>query len=693
MVLTKTASNGHHTFALTVTETAVSNANNTSTVSFSLVLQPNGYDWYFNPPAAPVNYSITIDGSVYTGVIYEYVANTTLTVRSGSQMVTHNANGKKTISVGFTISSLSGYAFLPGSAEANGTLALTDIPRLPSISQTMTSRTETSLTIKWTSDTVCDYLWYKVDNGSFVGIDIADGTSGTYTITGLSVGAAHAVVTRVRSKASRFTADSTSASYWTYGYPYANDRPTFAIGQSVKIGLANPMNRPVTVSLIVSGTTIAAGTTSGSSITLTPTSTSEMYAAIPNASTGTYTAQVVYSGNTTTRTGSYAVPSSAKPTATSFTYADTFTQTLLVTADDQLIVQNKSKVEFTLAGLSGYQSSTVTAASVATGTSTYSMTISGTSATVSNVIINSSEDVTVTATITDSRGMTNTLTLTVTMLEYSKPTALYTVARRNNYYSETDITVNPQYSSLDGNNTIEVSYQVKKTSDSSFGTWTTMSGTTATAVLDNLYAWNVRLRLRDKFSVVHYPEDVEEDPPIIVPVGTPIFFIDRRLRSIGINCFPKYANSVEADGHDLRKSIITSSLTTDINPASTGNYTKITLDASASFGTRLSAYNGGVKIGEGVSQVTVSARVAWQTTGAGIRYARICKNSYSVDNTIDWVAQTMASGEYWNLVIPPTVVAVSPDDVLYLYYFTSNGDLIIGSTSGKRTSMTIEFVG
>ena len=126
-------SKGHHKFTLTVTENSTITANNTSSVSWSLVLSPvvKNYDWNYSS-TVPVTYSIVFNGTTYSGNIMSYDGSSTVTVRSGSATITHNADGNKSISYRFSVSSISA-SYLPGSASASGSMALTYIPRAATI--------------------------------------------------------------------------------------------------------------------------------------------------------------------------------------------------------------------------------------------------------------------------------------------------------------------------------------------------------------------------------------------------------------------------------------------------------------------------------------------------------------------------------------------------------------------------------
>lgn len=121
--------NGHHKFTLTVTEDSTNTSGNTSTIAWSFVLSPvsSGWDWSYSS-TVPVTYSVTINGTKYTGNIMKYNGTSTVTVKSGTETVAHDADGNKSISYSFSVSSLN-YSYLPGTASDSGSMALTFIAR------------------------------------------------------------------------------------------------------------------------------------------------------------------------------------------------------------------------------------------------------------------------------------------------------------------------------------------------------------------------------------------------------------------------------------------------------------------------------------------------------------------------------------------------------------------------------------
>lgn len=131
-------SKGHHKFILTVTQSTQSTANNTSTVSYKFQIAPIQTSWNWEQWSDKISYTITINGTKYTGTIPNYDGYSTVTLKSGTQTVAHNSDGTKSISYSLSVTDTSGQTYTSGNASASGTLALTTIARAttPTLSAT-----------------------------------------------------------------------------------------------------------------------------------------------------------------------------------------------------------------------------------------------------------------------------------------------------------------------------------------------------------------------------------------------------------------------------------------------------------------------------------------------------------------------------------------------------------------------------
>lgn len=662
-------------------------ANNKTTIKWSLTGAGNAVSsWY-----KAGNFKVTIDGNqVYYSSTRINLYNGT-TVASGTYTFSHNNNGDKS----FSAYAEAGIYSVAVNVSGSGSWSLPKIPRYATSNQSLSSKTETTIRMNWSSDSTVDYIWYSSNNGSsWTGINVADGKSGSYTINGLSANKTYNVKTRVRRKDSQLTTDSATLSVTTYAYPYCNSMPNFTIGDKLTLGFYNPLNREITVNIIgVDNSQISNDTTTGTSISgyNGETVKDRLYQSIPNSKSATYRVKVTYGSQINTKTGgTYTVNTSqCLPIIGTLSYQDTDSFCVGLTGNNQQIIRNQSKVKFTADGLTGNKGSTISSCKVLINTSTHNMTLSDSSATVNNITIDSANNVTATFTVTDSRGISSTKNLNVTMLDWDLPTATITCQRQSNFYSETDINVSASYSSINGANTVLIKARYKKISDSVYSEYVELqNNTTSQLILDNKFKWNVQVLITDKFGSTTYN--------LIVAIGIPIVFFDNNKLSTGFNCFPQYEESVEVSGFNIKKSIMTRSLSGAITDLAVNTYTIVPLNLDITMGDGLSTTdNGGIKIGQGINYVKVSAQLGYDKVYTdSSRHMRIIKNSYTSDNTLAWSWLYMTANSPEIITISPILAKVSEGDEIYIVYYTPNStDTIGGNTYGCRTSLTVESVG
>lgn len=130
--LTANGSKGHHKFTLKVDENNTSTPGNTSSISFSFKISPiqNGWDWYYYNNT--ISFSVNINGQNFSGYIPNYDGSSTVTLASSTFNITHENDGKKTISISFSVSDASSASYTCGNASASSTMLLTTIPRATS---------------------------------------------------------------------------------------------------------------------------------------------------------------------------------------------------------------------------------------------------------------------------------------------------------------------------------------------------------------------------------------------------------------------------------------------------------------------------------------------------------------------------------------------------------------------------------
>ena len=550
-------SNGHHKFTLTVTENSTSTANNTSTVSFSFAISPIQTTWNWEQWGANITYTVTINGTKYTGSIASYDGYSTVTLKSGSLTVGHNTDGSKSISYSFSVSDTSGQSYTCGNASGSGSMALTNIPRYLSINTfDITSITETSIVVKWTTSDARSGTYYSLDNGTtWIGSATygeslgADGKSGTFNISELNANTTYKLKIKIKRTDSGLWTESNEKSFTTYDYPKATSINNFTIGDGASVQIYNPLGRTYTLDLIGDNGTVI-GTYTGayydSPINAefkTADAISKQYASIPNSASGTYYARVTYGSSVkTSGEGTYSVRGNETPTINSFSYLDNNSTTVALTGNNQHIVQNYSSLVAKVGN--------ATANNGAGGIAKYVVECNGktaestSSGNITIGAVNSNRNVDLKLTVTDTRGLTATKTITVTMLAHSTPIASVTLERLNNYEDETYLTVDSSISSVNGKNSATIKYRYK-VSGGSYGSYDTIpDGQEYVFNLDKNNAYIFEIVVTDALGATFTKE-------YVLNKGMFPLFIDTRKNSVGINCFPANENSLEVNGLDI----------------------------------------------------------------------------------------------------------------------------------------------
>lgn len=232
----------------------------------------------------------------------------------------------------------------------------------------------------------------------------------------------------------------------------------------------------------------------------------------------------------------------ANPTFSN-SYQDTKASTVAITGNNQLIIQNNSTLQINISNMTALKYAKLSTISVNVNGNVTSQNISTnqTTATFNIGTLNVSSNLTIPITLTDSRNNKTVKNLTVQVLSWSLPTAIIDLQRVSNFYTQTNMTVNADYSSLNGNNTITIQYQIKKVSDSTYGALTTIQDNVQTTFnADNNYSWNVKVILTDRIGTASYD--------LLLYKGIPLIYFDKGLSSVGINCFPQDQYSFEING-------------------------------------------------------------------------------------------------------------------------------------------------
>ena len=240
--------------------------------------------------------------------------------------------------------------------------------------------------------------------------------------------------------------------------------------------------------------------------------------------------------------GTYSIRGNEIPTINSFSYVDNNSTTVALTGNDQHIVQNYSSLVAKVGN--------ATANNGAGGITKYVVECNGksvqstSSGNLTIGTVNSNRNVDLKLTVTDSRGLTASKTITVTMLAHSTPTATVTLERLNNYEDETYLTVDRSISSLNGKNTATIKYRYKE-SGGSYGSYENISdGQEYVLSLSKNNAYIFEIVVTDALGSTFTKE-------YVLNKGMFPLFIDTKKNSVGINCFPENEDSLEVNGLDI----------------------------------------------------------------------------------------------------------------------------------------------
>lgn len=274
---------------------------------------------------------------------------------------------------------------------------------------------------------------------------------------------------------------------------------------------------------------------------LTEAERNVLRAAAPNSNTLSviFYIKTVISGQTYYETATRTMTIvNAAPTMANPTYQDSNSTTTSITGNDQKIIQKQSSLTIAIPAATAQKYATITK---------YQVTINGVTreqAAAGNMswgVLDVSQNIAATIKAIDSRGNTVTKSMQITVEAWQQPYAVISCSRENNFYTDTVLNVSPTVSSLSGQNSVTISEQHKKTTDSAYSTPESVPANTDTTIqLDNHYDWNVKIIVSDRLASTTYN--------ITVQKGMPIVYYDRLKSSTGFNCFPTKPDSVESQG-------------------------------------------------------------------------------------------------------------------------------------------------
>lgn len=556
-------SKNHHTYKLTLTETSTSVEKNESYVNYSFELIDDA-NWYWENWGTKISYTISANGSVITSGYIPYHTTKNQTIKSDTITVPHNADGTKSISFSFSVTDNSGQSYTSGNASASGSMSLTTIPRYARFTEHyIRAYDETSVTVQWNTDVVCDLAQYSLNGSAWASANFP-----TYQVGGLTHGTAYTIKTRIRRTDNGLWTESDALSFTTYFYPHCTSSPDFTIGDTLTLDFYNPLSRNITIMGYskTDGSSIFVGTTNGTRLVgfNDIDSVNKQYASIPNSQSGQYKVVVIFNDVPMTRDAGnvYKIRGNETPTINEISYFDGNESITSVTHNASEIVQNLSDLNVFFYGATPNYG--------AGGISKYVVTCNGktkefgASGTYSLGTVDSANDVALTLTAIDSRGLSVSKTINVNVFAHSAPNAIVTLQRLNNYEDETYLTVDGSISSVNGKNTMTIQYRYKA-SGGSYNSFVTIGDNAEqTLSLDKNQSYIFQIVVTDAFGTRYDKEHI---------LGKGVFplFIDTGKNSVGINCFPKGEKTLEVNEINILKSLMpyNDSTTADANSVTT----------------------------------------------------------------------------------------------------------------------------
>ena len=566
-------------------QTSKSSANNTSTIKWTLSALGGNEEYYSTGATKVIINGTTVYSESRVGWS-EKTFPAAKGSKSGTLTVKHTADGTKLIKI-----SLSTAIYTSTVSEKEETWSLDKIDLYATSTQSLKSKTETSITMNWSSDSTIDTIKYSIDNGTtWTEKNVTDGKSGSYTISGLKANTNYKIKTQVHRKDNGLTTNSSALSVTTYDYPYCTESPNFVLGNAVTLKFYNPLSRDFVFHIIGNGIRIngdyKCSGTSYTGVNSLTSSVPNLYATIPNAKNGKYKVEVVYDTSTKIRDNGNTfsiVESDCKPTFTNnYVLKDVGSKTTNIT-NSAFLVKGYSSLDVEIpvnAQMTTKNSATPKnyTASFNGINKTISYSNTGTTKCSFGVVnVTGTKEISVGA--YDSRTLSTFAKKSITVYDYTKPKVYIDVKRKNNYGEVATLKVTGNYTPLVFNEIAKnkitaCKYRYRQKGEEWGDEWLTLSTTlnsekntfTCSAIeideLDNNSSYEFEVQVTD--SLINTTSEYAT-----LSEGQGIFFISSNLKK----CF---SNGVELSTLDNVKQI--------------KNYTQLTEDTDLNDITTLGTY-------------------------------------------------------------------------------------------------------
>lgn len=479
--------------------------------------------------------------------------------------VSHNADGTKSgvaLSASWRFSgTYSGVSI--GTITASTTVTLNSIDRsAPTVSCSVSGITANGFKISASSSAAADIWQYSLNGGStWTQFSSTAGTSASVTLSTLSPNTTYSVRVRARKRANQVYGTSSTISAKTLGGAVLLSCGSFSadaasISLSLRVTVYNAaytnyitIKNGSTTYLSLAGRIWSAGT-ANRTITLTSSERTTLLNAMASVKSFTATIELVTKSGSTqigsTSTCTCTIRTSqanSGPSISGFTFADSYSTTTAITDNDQVLIQDYSRLTVTPGTAAARNGASIVSYSAVCSGVTKSNT---TGAALSLGTIGTSGTRDITLTVTDSRGYTASVTQSVTVVPYSKPrVSSVSLRRTNDIETEMQLVFNGSISpiTVDGtqkNSLLYARYRYKLTSASSYNSYSSILGAvTATGSsfsfsnlelcnLDSESSYDFHLQIRDQLNSL-----TSLDLYFVVSQGTPLVALRKKM--VGIN--------------------------------------------------------------------------------------------------------------------------------------------------------------
>ena len=479
--------------------------------------------------------------------------------------VSHNADGTKSgvaLSASWRFSgTYSGVSV--GTITASTTVTLNSIDRsAPTVSCSVSGITANGFKISASSSAAADIWQYSLNGGStWTQFSSTAGTSASVTLSTLLPNTTYSVRVRARKRTNQVYGTSSTVSAKTLGGAVLLSCSSFSadaasISLSLRVTVYNAaytnyitIKNGSTTYLSLAGRIWSAGT-ANRTITLTSSERTTLLNAMASVKSFTATIELVTkSGSTQIGSASTCTctirtsQANSGPSISGFTFADSYSTTTAITDNDQVLIQDYSRLTVTPGTAAARNGASIVSYSAVCSGVTKSNT---TGAALSLGTIGTSGTRDITLTVTDSRGYTASVTQSVTVVPYSKPrVSSVSLRRTNDIETEMQLVFNGSISpiTVDGtqkNSLLYARYRYKLTSASSYNAYTSILGSVSATEssfsfsnlelcnLDSESSYDFHLQIRDQLNSL-----TSLDLYFVVSQGTPLVALRKKM--VGIN--------------------------------------------------------------------------------------------------------------------------------------------------------------